>query len=371
MKPRILIVDDDEKNVILLTVKMEKEGYEVEKATNGLDALDKVSSCHPDLILMDVMMPKMDGYEALRRLKSKEETRYIPVIMLTGLGEIEDKVTGFEVGAEDYIVKPFSLREVSARVKALLRMRALQAKLRDTEKMAALGGMVDGIAHEVRNPLTAMGGMARRLYDHETDPQHKKYAQGIIKSVERLERMMQRIDEYKSILVSRLARGDINKVITDTIEDVKDLFDGKDIEIKTALMPEPPPVRMDYGNMKIALFNILQNSVDAIEKKGEIKVETLPYMDDTIVVRITDNGVGIEEEDLRQIFSPFQTSKPQGAGLGLTITYRIILDHGGDISVHSRKGEGTVVTIKLHPVLERASEEPLPVKAQPVGEGVR
>ncbi|MEK7773793.1 MAG: response regulator, partial [Deltaproteobacteria bacterium] len=201
MKPRILVVDDDEQNQVLLSVKLEREGFEVEKASNGAEALDRAGTFKPDLVLMDVMMPVMDGYEALRRLKSREETRYIPVVMLTGKTEIESKVLGFEVGAEDYISKPYSLQEVAARVKSLLRMRALQTKLRETEKMAALGEMVDGIAHEIRNPLMAIGGMARRLYEHVADSQHKNYAQRIIKYVERLERMLLRIDEYKTILV--------------------------------------------------------------------------------------------------------------------------------------------------------------------------
>lgn len=357
MKPRVLIVDDDEKNLILLSVKMEREGYEIAKAYNGLQALDKLSTFRPDLILMDVMMPKMDGYEALRRIKSMEETRYIPVIMLTGRTEVEDKVLGFEVGAEDYISKPYSLMEVAARVKSLLRMRALQTKLRETEKMAALGEMVDGIAHEVRNPLTAIGGMARRLYEHEDDVQHKTYAENIMKAVARLERMLQRIDEYKRILVSKLSPGDINQVVQATVEEVRDLVRTKDIVINTSLMPGAPPVDMDYGNLKTAVFNVMQNSVEAISEKGEIKVETLPSLDNTLLLRITDNGCGMSEEEVRKIYNPFQTSKMEGAGMGLTITYRILHDHGADIEFHSIKGEGTVVTIKFHPS-QSAEEAP-------------
>jgi signal transduction histidine kinase len=309
-----------------------------------------VAVFRPDLIIMDVMMPQMDGYEALRHLKSREETRYVPVIMLTGRAEIEDKVLGFEVGAEDYINKPYSLQEVAARVKSLLRMRSLQTKLRETEKVAALGEMVDGIAHEIRNPLTAIGGMARRLYDGEADPQHKEYAQWIIKSVERLERMLQRIDEYKRILGSTLSRGDINKVVEASVKDIKDFIEehGKLITVKMNLLPEPPQVNYDYGNMKTALMNILQNSVEAIMGEGTITVETLPYADDTIAIKVTDTGIGMEKEEIRKIFNPFQSSKFEGAGLGLTITYRIIQDHGGEIEVESAKGKGTTVVVRLH-----------------------
>ncbi|MBI5886445.1 MAG: response regulator [Deltaproteobacteria bacterium] len=350
MRPRILIVDDEDVNLVLLSAKFERVGYEVEKARDGIEALQKVPIFAPDLIILDVMMPRMDGYETLRRLKSREETRYLPVIMLTGKAEVEDKVLGLEVGAEDYISKPYSLQEVAARVKSLLRMRALQTKLRETEKMAALGEMVDGIAHEVRNPLTAIGGMARRLYEHETDPQHREYAERIIKSVERLERMLHRVDEYKTILVSTLVKGDINNVIAGAVRDAGEFVDneGKEITIKTELMPQPPPMDMDAGNLRVAVFNVLQNSVEAIEKKGEIKIETKPTFDNTMLLVVSDNGCGMGKDDLRTIFNPFQTSKFQGAGLGLTIAYRIIQDHGGEITVESTPGKGTVVTMRFH-----------------------
>ncbi len=351
MKPRILIVDDDEKNLALLAEKMARDGYETALAVNGIEALEKTAAFHPDLIMLDIMMPKMDGYEALRRLKSSEETKYIPVILLTGKGETDDKVLGFDVGAEDYIIKPFSLREVSARVKALLRMRALQAKLLGSEKMAALGGMVDGIAHEIRNPLTTIGGIARRLLDSESNPQHKTYAKSIISSVERLERMLQRIDEYKSILSSTLAVGDLQRVIPGAIGAVKYFCHDKDIEIKTSLMDSSPSVCIDYENLKIALINVLQNSIEAIEGSGEILIETFDSDDDTVTIRITDSGGGIKEAEVRGIFNPFQTSKLSGAGLGLTITHRIISDHGGEIEVHSEQGKGTVVSIKLNKVI--------------------
>lgn len=358
MKPRVMAVDDDEKNLALLSAKLEREGYEVFTARNGIEALAKVRLTPPDLILMDVMMPQMDGYEALRQLKSREETRYIPVIMLTGRAEVEDKVLGFEVGAEDYIQKPYSLQEVSARVKSLLRMRALQTKLRETEKMAALGEMVDGIAHEVRNPLTAIGGLARRLFEGTADPQHKAYTQSILKYVQRLERMLQRIDEYKRILVSTPSRGELNPLVSASVKDIREFIEGtgKDIAIQERLMPDPPPVMMDYGNLKIALFNILQNSVEAIEKKGEIVVETTPENDQSVSIKISDTGVGMTQDEIRKIFNPFQTSKFEGAGLGLTISYRIVHDHGGEIDVESRKGEGTTVTIRLHPA--KSVEEP-------------
>lgn len=348
MKPRILVVDDSENSLVLLSSKMEVDGYDVETAKNGLEALKKVGVFHPDLILLDVMMPVMDGYEACRRLKSEEETRYIPVVMLTARSELEDKVMGLEMGAEDYIVKPYSLVEVSARVRSLLRMRVLQTKLRETEKMAALGEMVDGIAHEIRNPLTTIGGMARRLHEHEIDEEHKRHADAIIKAVMRMERMMQRIDEYKGILSSKFSPGSINDVVNGAVSDIKTLMGDKKITVKTELMPDPPHFNMDCTNLKIAVFNILQNSIDAIEKEGTITIRTLTAEDNALILSIHDTGMGMDEEILKKVFYPFSTSKMTGAGLGLTITYRIIQDHRGTVEVESKKGEGTTFTIKFY-----------------------
>lgn len=348
MKPKILIVDDTERSRVLLSDSMEAEGYETETASNGREALLKVETFRPDLILLDVMMPLMDGYETCRRLKSNEATRYIPVLMLTARGELEDKVMGLEVGAEDYIVKPFSIVEVGARVKSFLRMRALQAKLVETEKLAALGEMVNGIAHEIRNPLTSIGGIARRLRNSETHPEHQHYADVILNAVKRMERMMQRIDEYKGILSSRFEPGDLNTVVEAAVEDVRHVIGDKKIEIKASLLSGVPLFSMDRTNLKVAIFNVLQNAVEAIEKEGVVKVETLPASDNTLILTVSDNGVGMEPDSVKKLFNPFYTSKMTGAGLGLTITHRIIQDHRGTIDVESSPGKGTVVTMKFY-----------------------
>jgi len=349
VKAKILIVDDDDKNVVLLTIKMKREGYEVASANNGMDALERVRTFMPDVILMDVMMPRMNGYEVLKALKDDESTRYIPVIMLTGLGGVENKVQGFDVGAEDYITKPFSLREVSARVRSLLRVRALQKRIRDTEKMAALGGMVDGIAHEIRNPLMVIGGMARRLHDRDIDEKSRGYAEAIIKCVERLEKMIVRVDDYKRILVSKLKAIEINRVVEDAVSDMAFLIEGRDIEIKISCLKPSPVVNMDYINLKTALCNIIENSVEAMGDRGVIELSTR-LEDGRVVVQIKDNGHGIDPDEQKKIFHPFQTSRIEGAGLGLTMAHRIVSDHNGEISVSSEPDVGTVITITLDTV---------------------
>ena len=346
-KIRALVVDDDETNVRLLTLKLEVDGYETDVAYNGIEALQKVESFNPDIILLDLMMPKMDGYEVCRRLKASEKTKYIPIIMLTAKSEIEDRVLGLDIGAEEYLCKPFSLVELSARIRSLLHIRMLQAQLTEMEKLAALGGMVDGIAHEVRNPLMTIGGLARRIKEKVTDEQLLSHINIIIHQIERLEAMVGRIDEYKKIQTSDMQEGNIHDVIREAAEEKKDVMKAKAIDVKFSLMPAPPLVMIDKANLKKAFLNILQNSIEAIDKEGEIEIKTLPYESGYLELIIRDTGCGIKREELKNIFNPFYTSKMAGAGLGLTIVYKVIQDHKADITVDSGEGKGTIVSIKF------------------------
>lgn len=350
-KIRVLVVDDDERNVVLLTSKLQSDGYETDEAYDGLEALKKVESFNPDIILMDVMMPKIDGYETTRRLKTSEKTRYIPVIMLTAKGDIGDKVLGLDIGAEEYLCKPCSLVEVSARVRSLLHMKELQMRLLEMEKLAALGQLVDGIAHEIRNPLMTIGGLARRVKEKIDDEQLQGHINFIIHEVERLENMVKRVDEYKRAQHSELKKGNINDVVTEGVGEIKDMAEAKNIGIKLSLMQDIPLAMIDKTNLKKAILNILQNSIDAVDKKGEIEITTMPSGGGYIELIIKDTGGGIKAEVLKDIFNPFYTSRMTGAGLGLTIAYKIIQDHRGDITVESPEGRGTIVSIKL-PVLQ-------------------
>lgn len=347
-RTKVLVVDDNEQNTELLASKLETDGYETDTACDGPEALEKVERFTPDLILLDIMMPKMDGYEVCRRLKADEKTRHIPVIMVTARGEVEDKILGLDTGAEDYICKPCSLAEISARVRSILHTRELQIRLGEMEKLAALGQMVDGIAHEVRNPLMVIGGMARHIKEKVTDEQVHGHINLIIREVERLERMVERIDEYKRSQVSILKKEDINEVIKEIVNEIEeDAVSRKEIGIKLALMQKPPLLLIDKANFKKAVLNILQNSVDAIDKKGRIEILTASSKDGYIEIAIKDTGCGINAKELKDVFNPFYTSKMAGAGLGLTIAHKIIRDHKGDVTIESQEGKGTVVSIKL------------------------
>lgn len=171
---KILVVDDDKKIVLLVKTFLEKEGHKVIEAYSGSMALDVLISHAehgdkmPDLILLDVMMPEMDGMETCRHIKKASATKGIPVIMLTAKKDVSDKVEGLEAGANDYIVKPFNPDELLARVKAQLRIKFLEDELVKKEKVETIAKMVISIAHEINNPLTVViGGLEMLLMKKE------------------------------------------------------------------------------------------------------------------------------------------------------------------------------------------------------------
>ena len=217
-KSKILIVDDAVDTVELLRKRFRSEGYDTAEAYDGEEALKGVEEYNPDLIVLDVMMPKVDGYEVCRRLKADENKKYIPVLMLTAKGEIESKVKGLEIGADDYLAKPFDYKELSARVKSLLTIKASREKLVEEEKSVALDKMMDEVAHEIRNPLVSIGGFAKRVYDRlpENDP-NKKYLEMIMDEVLKLENMVKLLIELKTMTVCYLGNMDINEVITEAL----------------------------------------------------------------------------------------------------------------------------------------------------------
>lgn len=347
-KSKILIVDDAIDTVELLTKRFHSEGYDTSEAYNGEEALLKVPEYSPDLIVLDVMMPKIDGYEVCRRLKSDEKTKYIPVLMLTAKGEVDHKVRGLNVGADDYMSKPFDYKELSARVRSLLAIKATHEKKVAEEKTGALEKMMDQVAHEIRNPLTAIGGFARKVCGRltEGDP-NKKYMEMIIEDVAILESMIKQLIELKTMTVSTKEPANINDVIKESLQVFDQHFKEKIIKVETELMTDPPLIPIDGELLKKAFCNIIRNSVEALEMETKKLMVRSQLVGDRLEVQISDTGVGISPSKIKNIFDPMVTSKIYGPGLGLTFALKIIQDHGGVIDVKSEPAKGTTFTISF------------------------
>jgi DNA-binding response OmpR family regulator len=171
---RILVVDDAAQNVELLEAQLHAAGYDVAKAYNGEETLRKVKEAAPDLILLDLMMPGLDGYEVCRRLKADEETTSIPVMILTALGESEERIRAIGVGADDFLTKPFTNLELMVRVRSLLRLKRLHDQVEAYSQRAALGELAGGIAQEIRNPLAITSAAAQILLKKGADPELRR-----------------------------------------------------------------------------------------------------------------------------------------------------------------------------------------------------
>jgi signal transduction histidine kinase len=396
-KPRILLVDDSPAYRRVIQTMLGAK-YEFLMMGNAEEALAKVRSFAPDLVISDLVMPGIDGYELCRRLRAEPGLQHVPIIMLTSKTGDESRITGLEVGADDYLFKPIRQRELTARVTSLLRLRRatldleeanahlkkVQAELVRAEKLASLGQLVAGIAHEINNPLNYIYGNTEFLSDY------MKTFSGLI---DRFQSLPGLTDEQKSAIAAwkkeadlEFVRDDLAKLIEGVrlgaeraAEIVRGLRAfarvGSQIELENVNLAETldvaltvlrhelrdrvrvtkkfddiPPVRCDSSRMSQVFVNLMLNAIQAIpaEQEGDIEISLTA---DAREARIAfkDNGPGIAPEAKDKIFDPFFTTKPvgQGTGLGLSISYGIVQQHAGRIEVESEPGKGATFTVVL------------------------
>ncbi len=222
MAATILIVDDNLDNVELLRKRLRSVGYETIEGYDGEQAVKMTREAKPDLVLLDIMMPKLDGFAVCEILKNDEATRHIPILMLTAKREVPDKVKGLNIGADDYVTKPFNFQELLARIRSLLKAKNEQQLLVERERQKALDQMVEGVAHEVRNPVVAIGGFARRIYDELPEgDRKKKYAEVILRETERLEKMVNDIFNFKMVPNGSREPAVVNDLLDAALEEEK------------------------------------------------------------------------------------------------------------------------------------------------------
>jgi len=367
-KTKILIVDDDVDTVELLTKRFHAEGYHTSEAYDGEQALQQVEEYQPDVILLDIMMPKIDGYEVCKRLKGSEDTKRIPIIMLTAKGKIPDKVKGLGIGADDYIAKPFDYRELSQRVRywtavkieveeRLREIKHLEHELIQSERLAAVGQTVASLAHYVKNILFGLKGgvylVDEALKENDTDS--LKDGWDLVESnmgrisglvLDLLEYSKERKPEYEKCFPNEIA-DDVCKL---TQESAKEYG----IEIIKDFDPSMGEAVIDPKGIHRCLLNLVSNAIDACiydsneEKKWVVQVRTLLEDDGAVRFEVSDNGCGMDEEVKKKLFTSFFTTKEgRGTGLGLLNTQKIVQEHGGTITVNSQPGEGSTFTIRL------------------------
>ena len=365
-KERILVVDDQPINVQLLKRKLERGGLDVSTANNGLEALEQVKAHKPDLILLDLMMPDMDGIEVCQRLQASSDTRSIPVIFVTARTTKESKLEGLAVGAVDYITKPIDLDETVARVTTQLRFAAinrenleLQRRLEESRRAATIGAVAQGIAHNLNNLLGVVIGYLDLIKNgYEKPLVVKKNAQNVDDAVQRIVGIVRQLStlvvksrpDLSRVALPRLLEGGIRRFHSDykLTAGVVVYNPVEDLEIDT-----------NIETFEEVLSKVLMNAWESYQEatppeRRAISIHTRlfdkPRGEKMLEVRVDDNGVGIADEIRDRMFEPFVSSKRTvGVGMGLTVARHSLRSIGGEVTVISRS-EGGSSAILVHPV---------------------
>jgi signal transduction histidine kinase len=413
--PRILVVEDNAEMRRLLAFVLSKEFY-VDVARNGREALQRISDVHPELVLTDVMMPEMSGTELCEALKADPETEGIPVILVTSKGDREMKIQGLEIGADDYVVKPFHPAELLARVRSLVRIRRLQKELEiknsrlqtandelerallelreagsalvQSERLAAVGELAAGVAHEVNNPINFATNALRTLQSYTADIcsvarsidlidfKDPEVAVGSIREVSRLKEKVEfdsladSLTELVGIVTEGLERThrmvadlrdfakpgevawceiDIGAGVSSTVQLIRYALRDNGVSLSVDIDEMLPTVHGDPRALNQVFLNLLKNSIEAVaESKGSIWL-TASAAESEVVIEFRDDGPGIAPEISEKLFDPFFTTKAagKGTGLGLSISKRVVSEMGGRIELKTAPGSGTVFSVYL------------------------
>lgn len=363
----ILVVDDMAANLKLLSDLLKRQNYTVRAARNGPVALMSARSNPPELILLDVNMPDMDGYEVARRLKNDPETEHIPIVFISALNETEDIVKGFEVGGADYITKPFKFKEVLARVENHLTLSRQRRELewvreRERQRFETLNRLRDqfvgGAAHDLKNPLSTVTGYVYMLEAYDTikdDPTAQRYMGFIRRSIEKISGLVADMLEYlhiESQQILHVKPMDVSVLLRDVLADFELMAQERQIALTLVGPANLLLVPMDEKQMQRVLSNLVSNALKYTPEGGEVIVSAEADAD-FVYLAVRDNGLGIPPDALENLFTPFYRVKTKahqkvaGTGLGLTVVKSIVELHGGDIAVESAEHVGTTFTVRL------------------------
>ncbi len=371
--PSILVVDDQPINVQLLKRKLEREGLQVSAAYNGLEALDLVKKSKPDLILLDVMMPDMDGIEVCQRLQADEQTRSIPIIFITARTSKEGKIEGLNVGAVDYITKPIDLDETLARVQTQLRFVAinremvdLQRRLVEARRAATIGAVTQGIAHNLNNLLGVVIGYLDLIKAYYDKPEQvKKNAHHVEEAVHRIVSIIKQLSSLVVRSRPPLSKGNLQRLLENSIARFR-----AENRLDAAVTIDNPLGELvfdtNYEVFEEVVSKVLINAWEAYDNRPtdprpiSIHTRLIDKGDDgkLVEIRVDDSGHGLEDEIRDHIFEPFISSKHTvGVGMGLTIARHALRNLGGEASVVDRP-EGGASAILTHPLEPRKPRRP-------------
>jgi two-component system sensor histidine kinase/response regulator len=360
---KVLLVDDEPLNLDVLESFLLGLECESTRAASGDEALQSVEHGSPDLVLLDIMMPGMDGFEVCRRLKGGEKTRFIPVVMVTSLDQKADRIEAIKAGADDFITKPVDKAELRARVKSLLRMKSFHDELEKSHKeILELQTMKDNLVymliHDFKNPLTGILGYLDLIgLQSETGCENcQQYAHNSQYLAKRMSSMVNDLMDIarleKNVLPLRLDEVHLKDIVEDNLREFRHAIDEKSIKTVVEEGAEGVYVDADKTLLERVAGNILSNAIRYSEEYGNI-IFKIDAAGGKAVLSISDEGPGIPEEALGRVFEKFYQVEANvsdartGAGLGLAFCDMVIKAHGGHIEVKNNPVSGCTFTITL------------------------
>jgi signal transduction histidine kinase len=376
----VLVVDDDPRNIEVITHMLELQGYRLIAAEDGEQALEVARTASPDVILLDVLMPRMDGFETCRRLKADPDTLYIPVVLVTALRGMKERIHGTESGADEFISKPFDNIELVTRVKALARTKRLYDQLRNTnreledrvaertaELQRALSNLqeldqlksefIANVSHELRTPLLHVKGTITLLADGALGQLTHQQTHGVKvaeEATEQLERVVEDIVDFSEVHSRPLDQGPVlvSEVCQSAVNSLLPRAQRRDITLRISVPPELPPVKADAMALTRVLRHLLDNAVKF--SPPESLVQVLAERSGTrIRIAVQDQGPGIAPEEQDRIFGVFyqsdgsSTRKAGGMGLGLALVRELLQAHHTEIHLESEVGRGSTFYFEL------------------------
>lgn len=358
-KPLILVVEDIPESMFGVCNILQVEGYGLAMAENGRQALEMVPEAQPDLILLDIKMPEMNGYEVCEQLKKNPKTKDIPIIFLTQSSGTAEIVKGFATGAVDYITKPFKKEELLSRVKTHLDLKFAREELK--ELSATKDKFFSIIAHDLRNPLQCLILYADSLhndYDLLDDVKRKDYIHKFYNNsnliAALLENLLQWAQSQQGIIDPRPKKIDLHALVVENIDLLKETSKKKNITVSSQIKPKTFAFA-DKNMIRTVIRNLISNAVKFTNPGGKVEVSTAISADGhSVDINILDNGVGIRAEDIDTLFridvkrkKNKGTANEKGTGLGLILCKEFLEKNNGSIRVTSEPGKGSRFTFTL------------------------